>query len=198
MKKGKSPEPHEETPVGQEIQDAADLAGQPEVVSSDDSMAAADPLQELKNSLEAKENDLAVLADKYLRLAAEYDNFRRRSQKEKESLYTDSIVMVIKEWLPVLDNLDRAQAAACQYSHEDARKIADGIAMIQRQAEQALGRLGVSKIECCGKPFDPELHEAVMHVEDDSVGASIVVEELQTGYRREDRVIRHSMVKVAN
>lgn len=198
MKKGKSPEPQADTPVGQEIQDAVSTAELPEITDGAGSATAADQLQELKNNLEAKENDLAILADKYLRLAAEYDNFRRRTQKEKESLYTDSVVMVIKEWLPVLDNLDRAQAAACQYSHEDARKIADGIAMIQRQAEQALGRLGVSKIDCCGKPFDPELHEAIMHVEDDSVAASTVVEELQTGYRREDRVIRHSMVKVAN
>jgi molecular chaperone GrpE len=198
MKKGKSPEPQAELPVGQENPAAVNPAEQPELVSGGDSSTAADQLQELKNSLEAKENDLAALADKYLRLAAEYDNFRRRSQKEKESLYTDSVIMVIKEWLPVLDNLDRAEMAASQYKHEDARKIAEGIAMIQRQAEQALGRLGVSKIECCGKPFDPELHEAVMHVEDDSVEASTVVAELQTGYRRDDRVIRHSMVKVAN
>ncbi len=207
MKKGKSPEPHAESPVGQqEVKtnmasgensglNAEPLAEQPELTAGD---GAADPLAELKASLEAKEKDFAVLTDKYLRLAAEYDNFRRRSQKEKEALYADSIILVVKEWLTVLDNLDRAELAAGQYGHEDAKKIAEGITMIQKQAEQVLERLGVSKIDCCGKPFDPLLHEAVMHIEDDSVGASTVVEELQKGYCRDDRVIRHSIVKVAN
>jgi molecular chaperone GrpE len=160
--------------------------------------AAADPCQELREQLAAKENDFGVLTDKYLRLAAEYDNFRRRSQKEKEALYSDSVSLVVREILPILDNLDRAELAAGQFSSEEARKIAEGLAMIQKSVAQVLERLGVSRIDCCGRPFDPEFHEAVMHVEDDSVGTSIVIEELQKGYRREDRVIRHSMVKVAN
>lgn len=157
-----------------------------------------DPLAVLQETLAAKEADFQTLSDKYLRLAAEYDNFRRRSQKEKEALYSDSIAMVVKELLPVFDNLDRAGLAAAQYSHEDAKKIAEGITMIQKQVEQALTRLGVCKIECEGQTFNPELHEAVMHVEDESQGTSVVVAELQAGYRRDDRVIRHSMVKVAN
>lgn len=156
---------------------------------------AADKLQE---ALTAKEKDFDALSDKYLRLAAEYDNFRRRSQKEKEALYTDSIAAVVKELLPVFDNLERAELSAANYSHEDAKKIAEGISLIQRQVEQSLTRLGVCKIDCIGQPFNPDLHEAVMHVEDDTVGNSIVVAELQSGYRRDDRVIRHSIVKVAN
>lgn len=152
----------------------------------------------LREELDAKERDFEALSDKYLRLAAEYDNFRRRSQKEKEALYTDSIAAVIKELLPIFDNLERAETAAGQYSHEEAKKIAEGITMVQKQVEQVLSRLGVSKIDCIGQPFNPDLHEAVMHVEDETVGNSIVVAELQAGYRRDDRVIRHSMVKVAN
>jgi molecular chaperone GrpE len=166
--------------------------------AADDMESQTDAMAALQEILAAKEKDFEALTDKYLRLAAEYDNFRRRSQKEKEALYTDSIALVVKEMLPVIDNLERAGLAAVQYENEDARKIADGIAMIQKQAEQALTRLGVCRIACEGQPFDPELHEAVMHVEDDSFGPSTVVAELQSGYRRDDRVIRHSMVKVAN
>lgn len=157
-----------------------------------------DQLTEIQEALAAKSKDLENMSDKYLRLAAEYDNFRRRSQKEKEALYADSIAAVVKEMLPVFDNLERAAAAAAQYSHEDARKIAEGIDMVRKQADQALGRLNVCRIECEGQSFNPDLHEAVMHVEDDNYGPSVVVAELQAGYRRDDRVIRHSMVKVAN
>jgi molecular chaperone GrpE len=157
-----------------------------------------DPCQAIKETLAAKEADFAVLSDKYLRLAAEFDNFRRRSQKEKEALYSDSIFLVIREFLPVLDNIDRAGAAVGQVQNEEARKIGEGITMVQKQVEQVLARLNVSQIECVGKIFDPQLHEAVMHVEDEQAGASVVVEELQKGYSREDRIIRHSMVKVAN
>jgi len=174
-------------------------ADQPELTGGEPAAEQApDPCQELKSALEAKERDFNALSDKYLRLAAEYDNFRKRSQKEKEALYADSIALVVKEMLPVFDNLDRAGQAAVQYDHEGVRKIAEGIAMIQKQAAQALEHLGVSTIECVGQTFDPTQHEAVMHIEDESVGTSIVVDELQKGYRREDRIIRHSMVKVAN
>ena len=175
---------------------AADI--KPGQDGAQNAVSEKDPLTDLQETLAAKEADFQTLSDKYLRLAAEYDNFRRRSQKEKEALYSDSIAMVVKELLPVFDNLDRAGLAAAQYSHEDAKKIAEGITMIQKQVEQALTRLGVCKIECEGQTFNPELHEAVMHVEDESQGTSIVVAELQAGYRRDDRVIRHSMVKVAN
>jgi molecular chaperone GrpE len=129
---------------------------------------------------------------------AEYDNFRRRSQKEKEALYGDCVAQVVKEWLPVVDNLDRASLAAEAYAGDEARKVADGVAMIRKMTDDILERLGVAVIPCCGQPFDPNLHDAVLHIEDDTVGASTVVEELQKGYRRDDRIIRHSVVKVAN
>jgi molecular chaperone GrpE len=154
--------------------------------------------QALQEALAAKTAELAELTDKFLRLAAEFDNYRRRSQKEKDALYCDSVVAVVKEILPVFDNLSRAAQAAGQAKGDEARKIGEGVEMIQKQIEQALARLNVTAIECVGQPFDPQLHEAVMHVVDETVGPSVVVEELQKGYRREDRVIRHSIVKVAN
>jgi molecular chaperone GrpE len=156
------------------------------------------PCQEYIDSLAAKEKDFTVLTDNYLRLAAEFDNFRRRSQKEKVGLFGDSVALVIREILPILDNLDRAELAAGQYKHAEARKIAEGIGMIQKSVDEVLSRLNVSRIDCCGKTFDPELHEAVIHVEDEQTGPSTVVEELRKGYRRDDKVIRPCLVKVAN
>ncbi len=165
----------------------------------DETVAAeSDACQELKKVLAARENDFADLSNKYLRLMAEFDNYRKRSQKEKEALYDECISQVVKEWLPVIDNLDRAEQAARQYESDETGKIAAGIEMIQKQVEAVLERLGVTPITCSGETFDPNLHDAVMHIEDQSVGPSVIVEELQKGYRRQDRVIRHSVVKVAN
>ncbi len=158
----------------------------------------ADPTLIYQENLAVREQELAELSEKYLRLAAEYDNFRRRTQKEKESLYTDSITAVVKEWLPVLDSLDRAVQTVATVQNEDVKPVAEGIELIRKQAVEAMGRLNVSEIECLGKTFDPNLSEAVMHIEDDAVDASTVVEVFQKGYSRGDRVIRHSLVKVAN
>lgn len=158
----------------------------------------ADPTLIWQENLAAREKELAEVAEKYLRLAAEYDNFRRRSQKEKETLYTDSIALVVKEWLPVVDNLERAVLAAGTVQSDEARLILTGIQLVQKQITEVLGRLNVVEIDCLGKLFDPNQQEAVMHIEDDQVGASTVVEVFQKGYRRDDRVIRYSIVKVAN
>jgi molecular chaperone GrpE len=152
----------------------------------------------LKDQLEAKEKELKEISEKYLRIAAEYDNFRRRSQKEKESLYTDSLIQVVKEWLPVVDNLDRALESVEKLQSEDPDGIGEGIVMIRKQAYDVLEKLGVSEIESLNQVFDPNLHEAVMHVEDDTVGNSTIVEVFQKGYQRGDKVIRHSIVKAAN
>lgn len=166
-----------------------------EEVSADE---LADPTLVYKENLAAREQELAEVSDKYLRLAAEYDNFRRRSQKEKENLYTDSVALVIKEWLPVLDSLDIAAKTLANLETDANRSVVSGIELIQKQALEAMARLNVSEIACLGQSFDPNLAEAVMHVEDDSVGASTVIEVFQKGYMRGDRVIRHSLVKVAN
>jgi len=155
-------------------------------------------IKALQAELAEKEKRIAELSDQYIRLMAEYDNYRKRSQKEKESIYEDCIVEMIRLWLPVIDNIDRAEFSADQYQSEEAKKIAEGISMIRKQIQDILDKLGVEVIDCCGKPFDPNLHDAIAHVEDDSVGASVVVEELCKGYKRADRIIRHSIVKVAN
>lgn len=154
--------------------------------------------KDLAEMLKEKENAFGELTEKYMRLAAEYDNFRRRSQKEKESLYGEAVAEVIKVWLPVIDNLDRAEFAAEKYESKEAKKLAQGISLIQKQVDEVLEKLGVEEIDCCDQEFDPELHDAVMHVEDDNLGPSTIVEVLRKGYRRQDRIIRHVMVKVAN
>ena len=146
--------------------------------------------------LEAKIGDLeAALADKedkYLRVCAEYDNFRRRSQKERESVYSDAYSDAINALLPVLDNLGRA--VGC----EDPKALADGLALILKSFEEGLAKLGIEEIKALGETFDPERHYAVLHVDDENYGESEIVEVLQKGYTRGDKVIRYAVVKVAN
>ena len=138
-------------------------------------------------------SQLAAEKDKYLRLLAEYDNFRRRSQKEKENIYTDVRGETLKKFLPVYDSLWRALTQTAE--DDPARK---GLEMIMTQYENALTQLGVSLIEAVGQPFDANLHNAVMHVQDESVGENIVVEEFEKGFKIGDKVLRYSVVKVAN
>lgn len=173
---------------------AAEPKGQTEQKAAEPNSEVA----ELQRQLEEKEAALQDMSNKYLRLAAEYDNYRRRSQKEKEALYTETIAEVVSQWLPVLDNLDRAEFLSASYESDEARKVCEGIVMIQKQVKTVLDQLSVSEIESQDQPFDPQLHDAVMHVEDDQAGPSTVVEVLRKGYKVNDRVIRHVMVKVAN
>lgn len=177
--------------VSQELEGVPEQEQHEEV--PDDESAETEALRQL---LDEKERELQETSQKYLRLAAEYDNFRKRTQKEKEALYADSITLVVKEWLPVLDNLDRAAQLIEQ--SQDTGKIAEGLSMVRKQAFEVMEKLGVNEIECLNAEFDPNLHDAVMHVEDDNYGSSTVVEVLQKGYQRGDNVIRHSIVKVAN
>ena len=131
--------------------------------------------------------------DKYLRLLAEYDNFRRRSARERENIYADVRCETLKKFLPVYDSLSRALE---QTPDDDpARK---GIEGIMNQYHTALNQLGVSEIEAVGKPFDANRHNAVMHIEDDAYGEGVVVEEFEKGFCIGDRVLRYSVVKVAN
>ena len=138
-------------------------------------------------------SQLAAEKDKYLRLLAEYDNFRRRSQKEKENIYTDVRGETLKKFLPVYDSLWRALTQTAE--DDPARK---GLEMIMTQYENALTQLGVSLIEAVGQPFDANFHNAVMHVEDESVGENTVVEEFEKGFKIGDKVLRYSVVKVTN
>ncbi len=134
--------------------------------------------------------------DKYLRLMAEFDNYKKRTQREKERIYNDSTADAFEKMLPVIDTLKRALATEVQT--DEAKSLYDGIAAINKQFEDIMSHAGVKKIETVGNEFDPVFHNAVMHIEDDSVGTNIIVEELAAGYILGDRVIRHSMVKVAN
>ncbi len=136
---------------------------------------------------------VADVNDKYLRLAAEYDNYRKRTAKEKESIYGDAKANTIKPLLAVYDNLERGIA---QYDEADAHR--QGLELILRQFTETLTKLGVTEIEAQGQPFDPEKHNAVMHVEDESAGENTVVEVFQKGFMIGDKVLRFAMVKVAN
>ena len=150
-------------------------------------------LTALEAEKEALEKDKAALNDKYLRICAEYDNFRRRSQKEKDNLYGDIKADTVQKFLPVYDNLERALKQGTE--DEAYRK---GVEMIMTQFNATLEKLGVKKIESLGKTFDPKLHNAVMHVDDESQGENTIVEVFQEGFTVNDKVIRFAMVKVAN
>ena len=149
-------------------------------------------LETLRAEVEKLQSELAAANDKYLRMIAEYDNFRKRSAKDKEGIYADAQADAVGSILPIGDNLARA----AQFT--DPASVSKGIAMMQKSFEEALSKMGITEIEAEGREFDPNLHNAVMHVEDESVGESTVVEVLQKGYIRGDRVIRYAMVKVAN
>ena len=141
----------------------------------------------------AVEKAVAEEKEKYLRLAAEYDNFRRRTQKEKESLYGDIKADALTKFLPVYDNLERALKQ--ETADEAYRK---GVEMIMTQFVSTMEKLGVTEIEAQGEKFDPAKHNAVMHVDDESFGENEVVEVFQKGFKLNDKVIRFAMVKVAN
>lgn len=145
-----------------------------------------------KTEAELLQEKLDEANDKHLRMLAEYDNYRRRSQKERESIYADVRADTVNKLLPVYDNLLRA---AQQETAEDARK---GMEAIVTQFETILASLGVTAIDAVGKKFDPTLHEALLHVEDEKYGEGEIVMELEKGFMLGDRVIRFSKVQVAN
>ena len=149
-------------------------------------------IAELEKKLADAENAAADKDSKYLLLAAEYDNFRRRTQKEKEGLYTEAYSDCINSLLPVLDNLYRA------VDSQDEKGLADGLKMTVKSYEEALAKLGVEEIKALGETFNPELHCAVFHVEDEQYGENEIIEVLAKGYIRSGKVIRYSVVKVAN
>ena len=137
--------------------------------------------------------EVAALNDKYLRLLAEYDNYRKRSQKEKDALYGEVKASALKSFLPVYDNLVRALN---QSTEDEAYK--KGVEMIMAEFKKTMEKLGVTEMDCLGKTFDPAYHNAVMHVEDETKGENEIVEVFQQGFMLGDKVIRFAMVKVAN
>ena len=182
----KAEEPKKEEKPAEAPKKEEKPAKEPKAKAEKEPKANAEKEPDLKTQLAAEK-------DKYLRLLAEYDNFRRRSQKEKENIYTDVRGETLKKFLPVYDSLWRALTQTAE--DDPARK---GLEMIMTQYENALTQLGVSLIEAVGQPFDANFHNAVMHVEDESVGENIVVEEFEKGFKIGDKVLRYSVVKVAN
>lgn len=138
------------------------------------------------------ENELNALKDRFLRMNAEYENFRKRTEKEKKSIYTDACEDVLKNMFPVLDNLERAINA--EGNAEDLKK---GIEAVMKQFMDSLGKLDVEEITAESE-FDPNYHNAIMHVEDENFGKNEIVEVFQKGFKRGDKVLRYSLVKVAN
>ena len=152
-------------------------------------------IAKLQKELADFEAKLAEQNDQYLRVCAEYDNFRKRTAKEREGVYADAYIDALTQILPILDNLDRAAA----YSTEDPENpLAKGLELTRKSFIETLEKMGVVEIEALGKPFDPNLHNAVMHVEDENAGENEIVEVFMKGYIRGEKVLRYSMVKVAN
>ena len=154
---------------------------------------AEETVEEVEAVVDNSAQLLAAAEDKYLRLAAEYDNFRKRSAKEKESAWADSKASTAAAFLPVYDNLERALKAPC--TDEAYQK---GVEMTMNQLKDVLTKLGIEEIPALGEKFDPNCHNAVMHVDDDSVEDNTIVEVFQTGFKSGDKIVRFSMVKVAN
>ncbi len=150
-----------------------------------------------KTKEEELEEKLKEQNDKYMRLYAEYDNYQKRTQKEKEARYADAVIDVAAEILPIGDNLERALQA--EVESEEAKKFKEGVEMVMKQFNEVLSKLNITAIPAVGEQFDPNLHNAVMHIEDETIDDNTVVEEFMKGYIYNNcRVVRHSMVKVAN
>lgn len=149
-------------------------------------------LSALEKKLGEAEKEKEELADKHLRLAAEYDNFRRRAAAERTAAYTDGLEGALEKLLPILDNLERAAL------YRDAERVAEGLAITARAAAEAFAALGVEEFGAVGETFDPNLHNAVMHVEDEEKGEGEIAEVHQKGYKKGERILRYAMVTVAN
>lgn len=153
-------------------------------------------IEMLKQQLEKKENELREYVDVAQRVKAEFENYKKRTAREKELLYTDISGDIIAKFLPIVDNLERAISSAPK--SDETGKLIEGIEMTVKQFKDVLNKEGVEEIGAIGSVFNPSYHNAVMHIEDDAYGDNVVVEEFQKGYRIKDKVLRYSMVKVAN
>ena len=188
-KQRKAKQQAEEAKAQEAKADETKQAEPPKTEEAPQQAAEADP----KQVEEAVKAAVQEQEDKYMRLLAEYDNYRKRSQKEKEASWSNAKAETIKEILPVYDNLARALQ---QETADEA--YAKGVEMIMTQLKNALEKLGVEEIPAAGQPFDPNLHNAVMHVDDEELGENVVAEVFQAGFKLGDKIIRHAMVKVAN
>lgn len=167
-----------------------------EETAEEGSEKGAKGLFKRKSKKDKKDEQIEELKDKLTRQMAEFDNFRKRTEKEKSAMYEIGAKDIIEKILPVVDNFERGLGAVTEEQKDDS--FVSGMEMIYKQIMTTLDSVGVKAIEAVGNEFDPDFHNAVMHVEDEEVGENIVVEEFQKGYTYRDTVVRHSMVKVAN
>ncbi len=151
-------------------------------------------LAALQAEIEALKKQAETDKDKYLRMAAEYENYRRRSQKEREGAYADAYADALMQLIPVIDNLERA----AEYGENEAKQLSDGVNMILTQFGDVLTKMGIEQFGNVGDAFDPMIHNAIMHEEDEALGESVLSAVFQKGYRKGDKIIRVAMVKVAN
>ena len=177
--------------------EAEDASQETEETSEEDNEEASEDSKDKKSSKKDKKNKaqeiIDELNDKVMRQMAEFENFRKRSDKEKTQMYDMGAKSILEKILPVVDNVERGLDAAT-----DGDSFADGMKMIYKQLMTSLEEAGVKEIEAEGEEFNPDYHNAVMHVEDEELGENVVVEVLQKGYMYNDTVLRHAMVKVAN
>ena len=191
-----------EAEAAEDAADTEDSAEQTEASEPEADEGEEDPKAEKKkffgkkNKKDKKDEKIDELTDRLTRQMAEFDNFRKRTEKEKSQMYEIGAKDIIEKILPVVDNFERGLASM---SEEDkATPFAEGMEKIYKQLMTTLESIGVKAIEAVGKEFNPDFHNAVMHVEDEEFGENIVAEEFQKGYTYRDSVVRHSMVKVAN
>ena len=177
----------------QNEQTAAQAKPEAEAAKQPEEKKHEDAKQQEASEFEKAQQALAQEHDSYLRLAAEYDNYRKRSKKEKDNLYTEIRSETVEKFLPVYDNLERALA---QETQDAAFK--KGVEMTMNQLVSVMEKLGVESFGAAGDHFDPQLHNAVMHIEDESLGENVIAEVFQKGFKVGEKVVRFAMVKVAN
>ena len=166
------------------------------ISSIQENEAGKSPMFEKKNKKDKKDEQIADLTDKLTRHMAEFDNYRKRTEKEKSAMYEIGAKDVVEKILPIVDNFERGLQSVPEEKKDDP--FVDGMDKIYKQMMSTLEGIGVKPIEAVGQEFDPNFHNAVMHVEDEELGENVVAEEFQKGYMYRDSVVRHSMVKVAN
>lgn len=188
-----------ETTISEENLEEIDVSAEVENVSDKEakgdkkkSKKLESEISRLNEELAAKDAEIKDLNDKYTRMYAEYDNFRKRSAKERDGIYADAYADAISSILPILDNIERA------VGYTDAEAVLKGVEMILKGANETFEKMGVKSFGKIGDEFDPNRHNAVMHVEDESLGENIITDVFQKGYTKGDKVIRYAMVKVAN
>lgn len=203
MEENKNINPEEMEKEIQKDQEIDETAGEETTVETDETAEENPEAEKEKGSFfkkkekkDKKDEKIEELTDKLTRQMAEFDNYRKRTEKEKTGMYEIGAKDVIEKILPVIDNFERGLAAVLEEQKEDS--FVTGMEMIYKQMMTTLEGIGVKPIEAVGKEFNPDLHNAVMHIEDEELGENIVAEEFQKGYTYRDTVVRYSMVKVAN